>query len=92
MCDETDFKPIAQFLETQFGAAAANEALRRVFVNAPLMVSVPVAVYSLKMTTFIRQSQLRSTLGIPRSTSFQCYLSLLLPLLFFFTKGIEFLL
>lgn len=66
---------------------------RCVFVTAPLMVSVPVAVYSLQMTTFIHQSQLRSTLGIPRSTSFQCYLSLLLlPLLFFFAKGIEFLL
>lgn len=43
------------------------------------MVSVPVAVYSLQMTTFIHQSQLRSTLGILSSTSFQCYLSLLRP-------------
>lgn len=61
------------------------------FVKAPLMVSVPVAVYSLQMTTFIHQSQLRSTLGIPRSTSFQCYLSLLLlHLLFFFTKELSF--
>lgn len=57
------------------------------------MVPVPVAVYSLQMTTFIHQSQLRSTLGISRSTSFQGYLSLLLlPLLFFFRGGIEFLL
>lgn len=55
------------------------------------MVSVPVAVYSLQMTTFIHQSQLRSTLGIPRSTSFQCYLSLLLPpLLFFFATDFSF--
>lgn len=45
----------------------------------PSVVRVPVAVYSLQMTTFIHQSQLRSTPGIPRSTSFQCYLSLLRP-------------
>lgn len=84
-------QPIVQYLETQLGAAAADEALRRAFVKAPPMVSVPVAVYSLQMTTFIHQSQLRSTLGIPRSTSFQCYLSLLLlPLLFFSEKELSF--
>lgn len=52
-----------------------------VFVKAPLNVPVPVAGYSLQMATFIHQSQLRSTLGIPRSTSFQCCLSLLRLLL-----------
>lgn len=67
------------FFDTQPGDAAADEALRRVFVRALLVVSVPVAVYSLQMTTFIHQSQLRSTLGIPGSTSFQCCLSLHLP-------------
>lgn len=85
--------PIVQFLEPRLGAAAACEALRGAFVTAPRMVPVPVAVCSLQMTTFIHQSQLHSTLGIWRSTSFQGYLSLLLlPLLFFFCKGIEFLL
>lgn len=69
-------QPLAQFCviysETQFSDAAADEALRRVFVRASLlpMVSVPVAVFSLQMATFIHQSQLRSTPGIPRSTSF----------------------
>lgn len=79
------------FWGTKSGAAAAGDAQRRVFVKAPLMGSVPVAVYSLQMTTFIHQSQLRSTPGISRSSSFQCYLSLLLPALFFFT-GLAFLL
>lgn len=78
------------FWGRNLGDAAADEALRRVFVKAPLMVSVPVAVCSLQMTTFIHQSQLRSTLGMPRSTSFQCYLSLLRPLLFFFAKELSF--
>lgn len=82
-----------QVVEPRLGAAAACDALRGAFVTAPRMVPVPVAVYSLQMTTFIHQSQLRSTLGISRSTSFQGYLSLLLlPLLFFFRGGIEFLL
>ena len=92
ICDETDLTTVGVFFwwGTQFGDAAADEALRRVFVRAPLMGSVPVAVYSLQMATFIHQSQLRSTLGIPRSTSFQCYLSLLLPLLFFSAKELSF--
>lgn len=93
MCGETDLTNHTGFLfwRHSFGDAAADEALRRVFVKAPLMVSVPVDVYSLQMTTFIHQSQLRSTLGIPRSTSFQCYLSLTpLHLLFFFAKELSF--
>lgn len=86
-------EPIAQFLEPRLGAAAAWDALRAAFVTAPPMVRVPVAEWSLQMPTFIHQSQLRSTLGISRCASFQGYLSpLLLPLLFFFCKGIEFLL
>ncbi len=90
-CDETDLTDGTVSGDTKSGDAAADEALRRVFVNAPPMVSVPVAVYSLQMTTFIHQSQLRSTLGILRSTSFQCYLSLLRPLLFFsFAKELSF--
>lgn len=78
------------FQGLSFGDAAADEALRRVFVNAPLTVSVPAAECSLQMTTLIHQSQLRSTLGIPSSTSFQCYLSLLRPLLFFLAKELSF--
>lgn len=59
-----------------------GEALRRAFVSAPPTASVPVAVRSLQMTTFSHQSQLRSTPGIPDSTSFHCYLPLRLLLLF----------
>lgn len=80
-------QPIAEFLETRCGDVAVGEAS---FVKATPMLSVPVAVYSLQMTTFIHQSQLRSTPGISRSSSFQCYLSLLLPLLFFFAKELSF--
>lgn len=81
-------EPVVQIVEPRPGAAAPREAVRGAFVTAPLMLLVPVAGWSLQMTTtFIHQSQLRSTLGMPRSPSFQGYLSLLLlPLLFFFLQ------
>lgn len=39
--------------------------MRRVFVTAPPLLSVPVAVYSPQMTTFIRQSQTPQHAGNP---------------------------
>lgn len=67
MCDGTGLNQSRSFWRPDFcvRAAAADEALRRVFVNAPLMMSVPVAVYSLLITTFIHQSQLSQHAGNP---------------------------
>lgn len=70
--------PIAQFCQN-LAMRLSVERRAASLSELPSVVRVPVAVYSLQMTTFIHQSQLRSTPGIPRSTSFQCYLSLLRP-------------